>query len=222
MNDVRQWIYGAIIGLLACIGLMLSIVYVSACGFTVTCVQAAPLVIRTPIPTLIPAAQAEENASEQTPDVAGCQVAAQDLVGAWVTAGSPESEPFSFQDVNGESCQGTFADDVQHLFVDNSTWYAGQLGCTSCHNANLTDRSAGLDLSSHKGILAGSRRSYEGAKGADILGGGDWESSLLHTVLVEQGLGPNGHAPDGQPVQLVLVYAGQHVEESAVTPTATP
>ena len=54
MNDVRQWIFGAIIGLLACIGLMLSIVYVSACGFTLNCIRANPLVIRTPIPTLIP------------------------------------------------------------------------------------------------------------------------------------------------------------------------
>ena len=222
MNDVRQWIFGAIIGLLACIGLMLSIVYVSACGFTLTCVQASPLVIRTPVPTLIPMEHAENLGSSDTSEFSGCLVSAQDLVGAWVTAGSPEAEAFPFTDVHGQSCEATYANDVQHLFVDNSTWYAGQLGCTSCHNAQLSERSAGLDLSSYAGITSGSRRSYEGAKGTDILGGGDWESSVLHDILLVQGFVPEGHSADAEPLAAVLIYAGQQVEEPAVTPTATP
>ncbi len=222
MNDVRQWIYGAIVGLLACIGLMLSIVYVSACGFTLTCVQAAPLVIRTPVPTLIPAEHTVDLGSSDMSGFNGCLVSAQDLVGAWVTAGTPETDAFPFTSVNGETCQATYENDIQHLFVDNSTWYAGQLGCTSCHNADLGERSAGLDLSSYAGVLAGSKRSYEGAKGTDILGGGDWESSALHDVLVVQGLAPAGHSPDVAPVSPVLIYAGQQAEEPAVTTTATP
>lgn len=219
MNDVRQWIYGAIIGLLACIGLMLSIVYVSACGLTLTCNQALPLVVRTPIPTLIPAAHVEDIGSDDTAEFNGCLVPAQDLIGAWVAAESPESEPFPFTDANGNPCEGTFATDVQHLFVDNNVWYVGQLGCTSCHNADLTDRSAGLDLSSFEGVLAGSNRSYEGASGNTIFGDGDWEASSLHTVLVDQGFVPEGHSPDAEPLAPVLIYAGQHVEEAA--PTAT-
>ena len=222
MNDVRQWIFGAIVGLLACIGLMLGIVYVSACGFTLTCVQARPLVIRTPIPTLIPAEHVEDIGSNDTSDFAGCLVSAQDLVGAWVTAGSPEAEAFPFTGVNGETCEATFANDVQHLFVDNNVWYAGQLGCTSCHNAQLTERSAGLDLSSFEGVMAGSKRSYEGATGTDILGDGDWESSALHEVLLVHGFVPDGHSPDAEPLAPVLIYAGQQIEEPAVTPTATP
>ena len=222
MNDVRQWIFGAIIGLLACIGLMLSIVYVSACGFTLTCVQAAPLVIRTPMPTLIPVEHTTDLGSSDTSEFSGCLVSAQDLVGAWVTAGSPEADAFPFTGVNGETCEATYANDVQHLFVDNSIWYAGQLGCSSCHNAELGDRSAGLDLSSYEGILAGSNRSYEGATGTNIFGNGDWEASALHAVLIEQGLVPEGHSPDVEPVAPVLIYAGQHAEEPAVTPTATP
>jgi hypothetical protein len=222
MNDVRQWIYGAIIGLLACIGLMLGIVYVSACGLTLTCNQALPLVIRTPIPTLIPAAHAEEIGSDDTPEFNQCLVSAQDLVGAWVAADSPESEPFPFTDVHGKPCEGTFANDVQHLFMDNNVWFAGQLGCASCHNADLTDRSGGLDLSSYEGVLAGSNRSYEGASGTTILSDGDWESSPLHAVLVDQGFGPEGHSPEAEPIAPVFIYAGQHVEETAPTPTATP
>lgn len=211
MNDVRQWIYGAIIGLLACIGMMVSVAYVSACGFTLTCIRATPLVIRTPVPTLIPAAHPQESANNDMPDFEGCQVAAQDLIGAWVTAGSPETEAFPFEDVDGESCEGTFANDVQDLFIENSAWYPGQLGCTSCHNAQLTDRNAGLDLSSYRSIMS-----------SNILGSGKWESSRLHAVLFEQGLVPQGHSPDADPLQPLLIYAGRHVDEPAAAPTATP
>ena len=56
MTDVRKMIYGAIIGFFMMLGLWLSIVYVSACGLTVTCHRATPLVDRTPVPTLMPAA----------------------------------------------------------------------------------------------------------------------------------------------------------------------
>lgn len=222
MNDVRQWIFGAIIGLLACIGLMLSIVYVSACGLTLTCVQAAPLVVRTPIPTLIPAAHAQDIGSNDSTEFDQCLVAAQDLIGAWVAADSPESETFPFADVNGKPCNGTFSGDIQHLFVDNSVWFPGQLGCASCHNADLTERSGGLDLSSYAGVLAGSKRSSEGASGATILGDGDWQSSSLHAVLMDQGFVPEGHSPDAEPLAPVLIYAGQHVEETVPTPTTTP
>lgn len=214
MNDVRQWIFGAIIGLLACIGLMLSIVYVSACGFTVTCVQASPLVIRTPVPTLIPAAHTADLGSSGTSDFSGCLVSAQDLVGAWVTAGGSEAQAFPFTSVSGQSCEATYANDVQYLFVDNNIWSAGQLGCTSCHNADLTDRSGGIDLSSHQAIVD-----------SGILGDGNWESSRLHAVLVDQGFVPEGHSSEAEPLAPVLIYAGQQVDEPVtpeVTPTATP
>jgi mono/diheme cytochrome c family protein len=55
MNDVRKWIFGAFLGLFLIVGLMLSIAYVSSCGLTFTCNQAAPKVERTSVPTLVPA-----------------------------------------------------------------------------------------------------------------------------------------------------------------------
>lgn len=223
MNDVRKVIYGTIIGFFMLMAVWFSIIYISSCGFTLTCYQASPLVIRTPIPTLIPAAHAENGGVENgMTEFNQCQVSATDLIGAWVTAGSPESDPFLFTDVNGNPCEGTFAQDVQPLFVENSVWYVGALGCTSCHNAELTDRSGGLDLSSYQGVLAGTNRAYEGATGTDILGDGDWESSLLHEVLVVQGLVPAGHSPDIPPVSPIFLYAGQNVEEAEGEVTATP
>ena len=224
-DDVRKVIYGTIIGFFLVLVSWLSLVYVSACGFTLSCVQASPLVIRTPIPTLIPVSHAQNQGGEtQASQFNACQVSATDLIGAWVTAGSPESEAFPFTDVNGNPCEGTFANDIQHLFVENSFWYPGAIGCTSCHNAELTDRSGGLDLSSYQGILAGSNRSYEGAKGTDILGGGNWDSSKLHDVLLVQGLVPAGHASDVEPISPPFLYAGQHAEAATpgVTATATP
>ena len=53
-DDTRQLIYGTIIAFLLFILAWLGIVYISACSFTLTCIQANQLVERTPIPTLIP------------------------------------------------------------------------------------------------------------------------------------------------------------------------
>ena len=222
-DDVKKVIYGTIIGFLVVVLSWLVLIYVSSCGFTLSCNRAAPYVIRTPVPTLIPVSMKEIQATQAAPSEFGaCYASATDLIGAWVSAGSPETEPFPFTDASGTPCQATFADDIQHLFVENNLWYADALGCVSCHNAELTDRSGGLDLSSYQGIMAGSNRSYEGAKGTDILSGGDWETSRLHDVLLVQGLVPAGHSPDVDPVAPVFLYAGQKAPEpSAATPTAT-
>src|ERR1044071_2534207 len=54
-DDTRRVIYGTIVAFLAFILSWLLFVYISACSFTLTCIQGAPLVVRTPIATLIPA-----------------------------------------------------------------------------------------------------------------------------------------------------------------------
>jgi mono/diheme cytochrome c family protein len=55
MNDVRKYIYSAlvvfVVGVLAWVGF----IFVNACGYSTSCLSAAPFVERTPIPTLIPA-----------------------------------------------------------------------------------------------------------------------------------------------------------------------
>lgn len=220
-NDVRVMIYGTLIGFLLLLVFWIGFIYVSACGFTLNCIQGAPLVIRTPIPTLIPAPNIVAPQQAGVTEFNKCRVAATDLIGAWVSAEYPESEPFPFTDINGQSCEGTFAEDIQPLFVENNLWYSGSLGCVSCHNADLSDRSAGLDLTSYDAILLGTRRVPEATSpGTDILGGGDWEESILHDVLVNQSLVPEGHSPD-PPDHEVLVYAGQRVDVQ-VTATATP
>jgi hypothetical protein len=220
-DDTRRLIYGTIIAFLAFIAFWLGFVYISACGFTLNCIQGAPLVVRTPIPTLIPVKQSEVQPGMTAVAFNKCQVAATDLIAAWVSAGYPETEAFPFTDLSGQSCEGTFAD-IQPLFVENSIWFPGSLGCVSCHNADLTDRSGGLDLSSYQAISLGSRRvAGSTSPGTDILGGGNWEGSLLHEVLVNQGLTTQGHSPDVESPH-PMIYAGERVSETAAELTATP
>jgi hypothetical protein len=139
-------------------------------------------------------------------------------MGAWVSAGSPESEPFPFSDANDQPCEGTFDADVQRLFVENSLWYPSAAGCVTCHNGDLTARSAGLDLTSLDAMQKGSSRADASAKGNDIFGGGNWEKSLLYGILLNQGMIAKGHSADVPPNDFML-YAGTPVK---VTTTPTP
>ena len=220
-DDTRRLIYGTIVAFLLFIVVWLGFVYISACGFTVTCIQAAQLVERTPIPTLIPVKGSQLQPTEIAAEFNKCKVAATDLIGAWVSAGHPETEPFPFTDLNGQSCEGTFAD-IQPLFTENSVWFPGSLGCISCHNADLTDRSAGLDLTSYQAISLGTKRvAGSSSAGTDIFGGGDLEKSVLYQVLTKQGPTPQGHSADVPSSQAIL-YAGQLVTAGEVTATPTP
>ena len=79
MNDVRRWIYITIGLFLAVVFMWISIVYISACGLTLTCLQATPFTDRTPVPTLIPATlpAAKPNlvSAYSTPDDTGADIA---------------------------------------------------------------------------------------------------------------------------------------------------
>jgi hypothetical protein len=225
-DDTRGLIYGTIVFFLVGLVVWLGFIFVSACGFTLNCIQGAPLVVRTPIPTLsaLKHTQGQMEPGAEPVDFNKCQVGATDLLGAWVAAGHTETEAFPFTDVNGQNCEGTY-EDIQPLLRENSVWYPGSLGCTSCHNADLTDRSGGLDLSTYEAISLGSRRvAGSTSPGNDIFGDGNWEDSLLHEVLVNQGLTTLGHAPDVEPRNPIL-YAGQVTSgdaEGEVTVTPTP
>lgn len=221
-DDTRAMIYGTIAFFLVGLVIWLGFVYVSACGFTLNCIQGAPLVVRTPIPTLIPR-ELSQGQPETAPEAFNkCQVGAVNLIGAWVAAGHTETEPFPFTDINGQNCEATY-EDIRPLLRDNSVWFPGSLGCTSCHNADLTDRSAGLDLSTYEAISLGTRRvAGSTSPGTDIFGGEEWENSLLYEVLVNRGLTTQGHSPDVEPPNPIL-YVGQPVaSDGEVTATPTP
>jgi hypothetical protein len=124
-------------------------------------------------------------------DPKSCQVRSVDLIGAWVTANTPEKDAFPFNDINGKPCQGTFAADVLPLFSQANLWYSGALSCRTCHGPDIPNSYARLDMSTYLGILAGSGRDSADTKGDDILGGGNWEQAELYNQLVNGDMPPN-------------------------------
>lgn len=206
-DDVRRTIYLTLSFFVLVLLVWVSIVFISACGFSLSCHQAAPIVSRTPVPTLLPATMTvPETTADQVDEIAEqgrCRVSAMDLVGAWVAAGSPEANAFPFTDMDGQSCEAKF-DEVLPLFVEPNRF--AKASCSSCHSADLTTAQAQLDLSSHEGITAGSRRADAASKGTDILGGGMWEDSLLYDFLANGHKNVKGHTV---PAYDLTFHAGQ-------------
>jgi hypothetical protein len=217
MNDnVRSITYGTLIVFVIGLFVWIGFLYVNACGFTYTCQRGAFPVDRTPVPTLIPATlpAIEMPAGDVVaPDV--CRVAAVDLIGAWVEAGSSETEAFQFTDVNERDCEATFAD-VKPLFVNANLWYSGPLSCVSCHSVDLAVSPAELDLSSYEGILAGSRRAEDGSEGTDILTDGNWRSSLLYRFIADSHADVPGHTDS---LSGLMIQTGSPLPEAEATPT---
>ncbi len=217
MNDVRKLIYTTIIAFLATLVVWITALLFWSCGFSFECARASQIVERTPVPTLIPASHVDSSMGGAADEFDKCQVSATELIGAWVSAGAPESEAFPFTDMNGKDCEATYRD-IQPLFVENGQWYANAIGCVSCHNSALTARSGGLDLSSYDAMQLGSQRADATATGNNIFGNGNWEDSTLFAVLTTQGMVPTGHSADVSPNNFAL-YVGSAVE---VTATPTP
>jgi mono/diheme cytochrome c family protein len=133
-----------------------------------------------------------------------CPVYAIDLIGAWVAAKTPETEAFSFTDINGKTCQATFSADVLPLFSQANLWYTGALSCRTCHGPDVQISYARMDLSSYQGILAGMGRASASEKGDDILGGGNWEQALLYNALSKGQMPPE--KPAGVNPKGPLIY----------------
>ena len=86
-DDTRGMIYGTLVVFLIFLASWLGFVYISACGFTLTCIQGAPLVVRTPMPTLIPVHRSQAQPEATAAEFNKCQIGATDLIAAWVLAG---------------------------------------------------------------------------------------------------------------------------------------
>jgi len=225
-DDVRKYIYGAITAFLLVVLSWVSIVYVSSCGMTLTCNRASFKIERTPIPTLIPATLPVSEISLQDADPVAlsadpdtCHVPIVNFIGAWAVSEADEAEPFYFVDEDGKNCEAVFSD-VQVLFNQPNLRGANSLACVSCHSGDLTVAPAQLDLSSYAGIMAGSRReNAESKKGTDILGGGNWEKSLLYEFLTTSKADVPGHT---DAVADSFVFAGNLFVEPVSTATPKP
>jgi mono/diheme cytochrome c family protein len=229
-RDLKSCMLYALFGLPIFLFLFIAVIYVANCGLSANCSQAGlPAIIHTPIPTLPPVSIPTQPAPVQVDTRSVCIVTGRDLLNSWVSAGSLETQPFIFRDITGNTCQATFAN-VFPLFNQANLWYAGALACDSCHNSDVTVAAAGLDLSSYAGILAGARRTSSTSQGEDILGGGNWESSVLNQQLFVYQLMPFGAPPgvllpNGPILQagiLIVVPTGIPAETPAQEEVARP
>jgi hypothetical protein len=217
-DDVQKYIYRTLTIFVAGVVIWVGFIFINACGFSLACKQGAAVVERTPIPTLLPATMpAIEIKSKPAAISDKCRVATADLIGAWVSANSPEKDVFQFIDINGRNCEATFAE-VLPFFNEPNLWHSGSLSCVSCHSVDVTISPAQLDLSSYAGIMAGSRRADAESKGTDILGGGNWEKSLLYEFLAASKADVPGHTEAVSAGS--FVFAGKPFVEPV--PTATP
>jgi hypothetical protein len=214
-SDVRKIIYGTLIGFLAMLCVWIGFLFAVSCNGTLSCTKGEPTPARTSVPTLAPATPPVGQPAGGALD-GQCQASALEVLGSWVEAGAPESEPFEFADVSGATCAGSYAD-VRMLLSTPGIWYPGAAACATCHSGDLAEAAANLDLNSYAGILAGSGRASADAGGDDILGGSDWAQSRLFEVLVSQGTEPFGRPP-GLDLKQAIVYAGL----SQVSPTPSP
>src|SRR3990170_2911723 len=206
-RNFKGWLMAVIFGLPIFLLAFIGFLYFGNCGFNNDCSQAslAPI-LHTPIPTIFPATLPVQSRNNAESGQGKCVVSAEVLLSAWVNDGYPETDQFSFTDNRGASCQATFKE-LQVVFSEANLWYQGALACVSCHNADVANASANLDLSSYAGVIAGSRRTADSSTGNDILGGGDWEASLLNDMLFIKQEMPLGRTPgsvdEGGPVVLV-------------------
>jgi hypothetical protein len=114
----------------------------------------------------------------------GCDLSAVGLIGAWVEAGVPETDAFSY----GEA-ELTFGRDVLPFFTESGMWFEGSQACSGCHFGASENSYHELDMSTYAGILTGAD-SLEAPPGESILGesaagAGDynWEASKLRERL---------------------------------------
>ncbi len=179
---------------------------------TIVSIQPFPKAVQprwTPIPTLAPATLVSPSTIEQLSfGVGDCEITALDLIGAWVYAGTPETQQFGFTDQNGNDCLATFEKDVMPLFTQPNIWYPGAIACSSCHGVNLSLSAAQLSLATYEDILAGSRRSNRSTKGKDILNSKDgWEKSSLYIQIFTKQM-PIGR-PDTSPPKGPNIRVGE-------------
>jgi hypothetical protein len=117
-DDVQKYIYGAVVVFLVGVVIWFGIIFVNACGLDLSCPSGDLPVARTPIPTLIPATMPAAQLEVMEPAIVpqdSCYVSTANLFTAWVDAGSSQEEAFQFTDVNGQTCETSFAE-VRPIF----------------------------------------------------------------------------------------------------------
>ncbi|RME05597.1 MAG: hypothetical protein D6803_08545, partial [Anaerolineae bacterium] len=146
-------------------------------------------VVPSPTPESTATPEATSPPQQEEAAIPGAAAKAVDLIAAWVEAGAPESEPFNYTGIDGNTYQGTYAEDIQPLFTQANVWFDGSPPCSSCHFANAENSYHEMDLSSHQGMMSGAD-ALSSPPGVPILGQSEvgatdfnWDASKLKARL---------------------------------------
>src|SRR3990172_494147 len=136
-----------------------------------SCAKETPTEALPPPDTPIPATQAPSAVAptEEMMDESGGAAYGVDLIGAWVDVGVPETEPFEYEGVDGNTYSATFEVDVLPLFTTAGAWFENSAPCSSCHFGLNENSAHEMDLTSYAGILAGAD-TLEEPPGEPLLG----------------------------------------------------
>jgi mono/diheme cytochrome c family protein len=123
MDDFRKFMYTALIAFVSLLVIWLGIVYISACGFTLTCHQAQPFVERTPIPTLAVATLPEPDFSISSAVTPTLATASAGTGGEEIARPSNPGGPGDAVNLTGDATSGA------QIF---------QANCAACHGPQGT------------------------------------------------------------------------------------
>jgi len=123
MDDFRKFMYTALVAFVALLVVWLGIVYISACGFTLTCHRAQTFVARTPVPTLAAATLPAPDFSVSSAAVPSSESAASGSEGDGIPRPSNPGGPGEALGLTGDASTGA------EIFQTN---------CVSCHGPEGT------------------------------------------------------------------------------------
>ncbi len=148
-----------------------------------------PLPTQTQVPPPETGGQQPFDSEVLTSTIPGDAAKAVDLIGAWVEAGVPETDPFEYTGFDGGTYKGNFEEDILPLFTQNGVWHEGTQACSGCHFGNTENSYHEMNLTTYEGILTGAD-SLSAPPGVSILGASavgetdfDWDHSKLRGRL---------------------------------------
>ncbi len=122
----------------------------------------------------------------------GCDLNAVGLLGAWIEAGAPETDPFAY----GDATELSFERDVLPFFTQPNMWFDGSQACTGCHFGNTENSYHEMDLSSYEGMMLGGDV-LSSPPGVPIFGQSevgatdyDWDHSKMRSRLRNNRMAP--------------------------------
>jgi mono/diheme cytochrome c family protein len=124
-DDVKKYIYRTLIIFVVGVVIWVGFIFINACGFSLTCNQGAPIVERTPIPTLFPATMPALSRFFPTPTMAPTLTAAE----------AAAQTPSGSSDIARPSNPGGPGDAINLKGDATAGAAVFATNCVSCHGA---------------------------------------------------------------------------------------